>query len=297
MTELVDRTRDLRAAVRAATQVLADAGIGSPHADAEQLAAHVLGVERSALMSVDEIDDAAARQYDELVARRAQRVPLQHLTGVAGFRHLDIEVGPGVFVPRPESEVVAGHAIEWLRACGAASPVVVELCAGSAAIALSVAHEVPHAVVHAVEVDEAALEWARRNATARATSGDPAISLHHADVSTALPELDGRVDCVVANPPYVATHELDEVDPEVRDHDPRSALVAGDDGLDVIRLVVRRSAALLRPGGLLVVEHSDRQGATAPGVVRDHGGWTDVADHVDLTGRPRYVTALRGGAA
>ncbi|HVE98708.1 MAG TPA: peptide chain release factor N(5)-glutamine methyltransferase, partial [Mycobacteriales bacterium] len=230
------------------------------------------------------------------VARRAARVPLQHLTGVVGFRYLDLDVGPGVFIPRPETEVVVGYAIDALNA-GGGTPTVVELCAGSAAIALSIAHEVPGATVHAVEIDPAALQWAERNAARRRELGDRAIHLHGGDVDDALPELDGLVDCVVANPPYVAEGELSDVDPEVRDHDPEQALVAGADGLDVIRAVVRRSARLLRPGGLLVVEHSDRQGSSAPELVRDAGGWADVADHDDLTGRPRFVTARRIGRA
>ena len=295
MTDVTAST-DLRALLHDAESRLAQAGVESPRWDVEQLAAHALGIAKSQLVLVGTVDADAAARLAELVERRVERVPLQHLTGRVGFRYIDVEVGAGVFVPRPESEVVAGFAIDWLAERPSDGPVVVELCAGSAAIALSVSHEVPSALVHAVEVDARALEWARRNAAARAAAGDRPIALHHADVTTSLPELDGRVDCVVANPPYVAESELAGLDPEVRDHDPRRALVAGPDGLDVIRDVVRRSHALLRPGGLLVVEHSDRQGESAPAVVRESGAWTAVADHEDLTGRPRFVTAFRGDA-
>ena len=293
-----DETRvstSLDQALRWATDRLGAAGIESPRWDAEQLAAHVLGVKKSELLQVVELDPEQHSALVSLIRRRAERVPLQHLTGVVGFRYLELAVGPGVFIPRPETEVVVGYAIDHLRVHGPLDPLVVELCAGSAAIALAVAQEVPAAVVHAVEFDVAALEWARRNAEARVRVGDPAITLHHAEVSDALPELDGAADCVIANPPYVADDELDSVDPEVRDHDPRHALVAGPDGLDVIREVVDRAAVLLKPGGLLVVEHSDRQGESAPAVLTGAGGWYDVADHPDLTGRPRFVTAHRVG--
>ncbi len=275
---------------------LADAGVESSRWDAEQLAAHVLGVRRADLVRLTAMTGAEHADFVGLVGRRAERVPLQHLTGTVGFRYLDLEVGSGVFIPRPETEVVVGFAIDHLRATAQPDPLVVELCAGSAAIALSIAHEVPGAVVHAVELDAGALVWARRNVEARALAGDPRVQLHHGPVDGALSELDGTVDCVVANPPYVAAHEMDEVHPEVRDHDPRAALVAGPDGLDIIREVVVRSAGLLRSGGLLVVEHADRQGKSAPAVLFDAGGWLDVVDHEDLTGRPRYLTARRAPA-
>ncbi|HVE64171.1 MAG TPA: peptide chain release factor N(5)-glutamine methyltransferase [Mycobacteriales bacterium] len=287
VTTTVDRE------LRWAEARLADAGVESPRWDAEQLAAHVLGVRRVDLVQLSEMTGDAHAAFIGLVGRRAERVPLQHLTGTVGFRYIDLEVGPGVFIPRPETEVVVGYAIDHLRSVGIPAPLVVELCAGSAAIALSVAHEVPGAVVHAVEVDAGALEWAARNADARALAGDPRVQLHHASVEGALSELDGTVDCVVANPPYVAVDEMDDVHPEVRDHDPTTALVAGPDGLDVIREVVARSAGLLRPGGLLVVEHSDRQGESAPAVLHADGRWIDIADREDLTGRPRYLTARR----
>ena len=216
-------------------------------------------------------------------------MPLQHLVGTAGFRYLDLEVGPGVFVPRPETECVVQWAVDAVK--GLEAPVLVDLCTGSGTIALSLAHEVRGATVHAVERDPGALEWARRNARTRVEAGDPEVHLHLGPVEGCLPELDGTVDLVASNPPYVAEHERDLPDPEVVDHDPEIALFAGDDGLAVIRDVERAARRLLKPGGRVVVEHSDRQGESAPAVFREAGGWAEVADHEDLTGRPRYVTA------
>jgi release factor glutamine methyltransferase len=197
-----------------------------------------------------------------------------------------------VFIPRPESEVVAGLAIDLARGCGDA-PLVVDLCSGSGAIPLAVANELPQARVHAVEVDPDALRWLHRNAGVRHEAGDTAVEVHHADVREALPELDGTVDVVVSNPPYVAEDELDLVEPEVRDHDPWVALVAGPDGLDVIREVVTTAERLLRPGGWAVIEHSDRQGESCPALLAARPGWTEINDHSDLAGRPRCTTARR----
>lgn len=279
---------DLRSVLAAATTELAEAGVGSPRNDAELLAAHVLGCRRGAL-SVADFDAAQARRYADLVAQRASRVPLQHLTGVAGFRHLDLAVGPGVFVPRPETELLAGWGLSVLGP----DPVVVDLCAGSGALALSVANECPGARVYAVELSEYAVAWARRNATTRAALGDTPIMLLHGDATdpAVLAELDGTVDLVLTNPPYVPDGAT--VEREVAEHDPPEALWGGPDGLDVVRALVRRAAALLRPGGHLGVEHADSQGTAVPAVVRAAGGWTDVADHHDLAGRNRFTTARR----
>ena len=283
-------------ALRWATARLAEAGIEAPRWDAEQLASHALAVHKGELVRNPPMGAAQHSEFVSLVTRRAARVPLQHLTGSVGFRHLEVAVGPGVFIPRPESEVVAGHAIDALLRNEPSQRLVVELCAGSAVIALTIAQEVPDAQVHAVEIDDDALVWARRNAAARAAAGDPPITLHQGDVSVALPELDGLVDCVVANPPYVAEAALADVEPEVRDHDPHVALIAGADGLDVIRVVVDRSARLLRSGGVVVIEHGESQGDTAPAVLQGRAEWTDVRDHPDLAGRPRLVTAIRTSA-
>ncbi|WP_091929132.1 peptide chain release factor N(5)-glutamine methyltransferase [Blastococcus sp. DSM 46786] len=272
---------------------LAEAGVESPRVDAELLLGHVLGVPRTRLLTLDAVDDAAAARFEELVAQRADRVPLQHLTGRAPFRHLELAVGPGVFVPRPETELLVSWALE--RLSGVAAPVVVDLGAGSGAIALSLAHERPGARVTAVERDPGAIAWTRHNAGARSAAGDTPVDVLAGDMTDPglLRDLDGSVDLVVSNPPYVPDGA--RVPREVADHDPPLALWGGPDGLDVVRGLLATAARLLRPGGWLGVEHADQQGGSLPAVVRAHGGFADVDDHHDLAGRPRYTTARRAG--
>ena len=282
----------LRAVLRDATARLAAAGVDSPEHDARALAVHVLGLSRpSDLLLVDDLDPDQAAAYDELVGRRSERVPLQHLTGSVGFRYIELEVGPGVFVPRPETESVVQWAVDAIKAEGWTAPLCVDLCTGSGTIAFALANEVPGATVHAVERDPDALAWTRRNAALRVQAGDPEVQLHLGSAEDALPGLDGTLDLVISNPPYVATTEAHIPDPEVVDHDPGIALWAGEDGLDVVRLVEQAARRLLKPGGLLVVEHSDRQGRSAPALLEQAGGWTEVADHRDYADRDRYVTA------
>ncbi len=282
---------ELQTLLRDATQTLAAAGVDSPDHDARALAVHVLGLARlSDLLLVDALDGDARTAYDDLVARRAERVPLQHLTGSVGFRYIELAVGPGVFVPRPETESVVQWAVDAVMAEGWSAPLLVDLCTGSGTIAFALANEVPGAIVHGVERDPDALAWSRRNAELRVAAGDPEVQLHLGSAQDALPEFDGRVDLVASNPPYVATTEAHLPDPEVVDHDPGVALWAGEDGLDVIRLVEQAARRLLKPGGLLVVEHSDRQGVSCPSLLR-MAGWTEVADHRDLAGRDRFSTA------
>ncbi|MGW9214401.1 peptide chain release factor N(5)-glutamine methyltransferase [Embleya sp. NPDC055664] len=278
----------LLAEVAQATLRLADAGVPSPRFDAEELAAYVHGVKRGALHTVADGDFDA--RFWEAVARREAREPLQHITGRAFFRYLELEVGPGVFVPRPETEVVVGWAIDALRAMDVAEPLVVDLCTGSGAIALAVAQEVPRSVVHAVELDPGAYVYAERNA-----SGSRVI-LHRGDALSALPLLDGTVDLVISNPPYVPLEERDEMAPEARDHDPELALFSGPDGLDFIRVLAKTAYRLLRPAGLVVVEHADTQGGAVPWIFNEEAGWVDAADHRDLTNRPRFTTARKEGA-
>ncbi len=273
----------LRAALAAATEQLRAAGVASPRTDAEELAAHVLGAERRDLVRFDEIDAGA---YAKLVEARAARTPLQHLTGVAHFRHVSLAVGPGVFVPRPETEVMVGQMIDAARSLPAGS-VAVDLCTGSGAIALALATEVPGLTVHAVELDPDALAWARRNLDG---SG---VTLHAGDAADALPELDGQVDLVVSNPPYIPLDAWESVAVEARDHDPAAALWGGDDGLDVVRAVERTAGRLLRTGGRVAVEHADVQGPAVVEVFARTGRWTQVRSHQDLTERDRFVTATR----
>ncbi|MBB1242593.1 peptide chain release factor N(5)-glutamine methyltransferase [Streptomyces durbertensis] len=275
----------LLAEVAQATQRLADAGVPSPRFDAEELAAFVHRVKRSELHRVADGDFDA--RYWEVVARREAREPLQHITGRAFFRYLELHVGKGVFVPRPETESVVGWAIDAVRAMDVAEPLIVDLCTGSAAIALALAQEVPRSRVHAVELDEGALAWARKN-----VEGSRVV-LHHGDARTALPELDGQVDLVISNPPYIPLTEWEYVAPEARDHDPQLALFSGEDGLDLIRGLERTAHRLLRPGGVVVVEHADTQGGLVPWIFTEDRGWADAADHPDLNNRPRFATARR----
>ncbi|MCW2724056.1 MAG: prmC 2 [Frankiales bacterium] len=287
----------LRPVVAAATASLAAAGVDSPEHDARALAVHVLGLAKpSDLLLARGLDEDQQAAYDALVARRAQRVPLQHLTGSVGFRYIELEVGPGVFVPRPETESVVQWAVDAAAREGWTAPVLADLCTGSGTIAFALANEVPGATVHAVERDPDALAWTRRNAANRVKAGDPEVHLHLGSVEDALLDMTGCFDLVASNPPYVATTEAHIPDPEVLDHDPGIALWAGEDGLDVIRLVEQAAGRLLRPGGLVVVEHSDRQGTTAPAVFAE-AGWDEVADHKDLAGRDRYVTARKRATA
>jgi len=286
----------LGSALREATRRLAAAGVPSPRHDAEALAAHVLGTDRASVALAaargDEVDPGPA--FAELVDERARRVPLQHLVGTAAFRDLVLDVGPGVFVPRPETEVVAQPAVDEAAALLAAGrrPVVVDLCTGSAALALAVATEVPGADVHAVELSDQAHAWAARNVARWA----PGVDLRLGDAATSFADLDGLADVVVSNPPYVPPGSV-PVDPEVRDHDPQVALYGGGpDGLHVPRRVVTAAARLLRPGGLLVVEHADVQQAALLAVLSASGNWCQPAGHADLTGRPRYVTARRAAS-
>ncbi len=286
----------LRAALRAATGRLEAAGVESAEHDARALALHALGLERPGDLHKHEVlPPEAAAAFADLVERRAARVPLQHLVGVVGFRYVDLEVGPGVFVPRPETESVVQWAVDAARSEGWTAPLCVDLCTGSGTIAFALANELPGAVVHAVELDPDSLAWTRRNAARRVAAGDPEVTLHLGSAEDALPELDGTLDLVASNPPYVATTEAHIPDPEVLEHDPGVALWAGEDGLDIIRLVEQAARRLLRPGGLLVVEHSDRQGRSAPALLERAGGWTEIADHADLLGRDRYVTARWAG--
>jgi release factor glutamine methyltransferase len=259
--------------------------------DAELLLAHVLGVTRTGLLTLGDVPAGATGRFAGLLDQRASRVPLQHLTGRAPFRHLELAVGPGVFVPRPETEQL----VEWAlaRLAGSPEPVVVDLGTGSGAIALSIAHEHPGARVTAVERDAGAIEWTRHNAAARAAAGDTPVQVLAGDMTDPglLTALDGAVDLVVSNPPYVPDGA--RVPPEVAEHDPPLALWGGPDGLDVVRGLLHTAARLLRPGGALGIEHADQQGSALPALVRAHGGFTDVSDHADLAGRPRFTTARR----
>ncbi len=285
------------AALRSAIETLAGSGIADPVVDAELLAAHVLGEGRggasrgavqAAAVRGDAMTDADAVAFASLVARRATREPLQHLTGVAPFRHLELRVGPGVFVPRPETELVAQLAIDALREAASPSPVAVDLGTGSGAIALAMATEVPHAVVHAAEDSVDAFVWTKENF---ALVGAENARLAFIDLEHAFPELDGTVSVVASNPPYVPDAAIPR-DPEVRLYDPPHALYGGEDGLDVVRVLSRVGLRLAHPGGLIVIEHGEWQGEQIRAILTADG-WRAAATHPDLTQRDRATTALR----
>ena len=315
---------------------LAEAGVESPRAEAELIAAHVHGVRRTELHTVP--DASFDARFWEGIGRRAAREPLQHITGRAYFRYLELEVGPGVFVPRPETEVMTGWAIDRLREMDVAEPVVVDLGTGSGAIALAIAQEVPRARAHAVEADPIARGWTEKN-VARVASAAPytrgRVTLHSADFTGAdftgadftgadftgadftgadftgaeftgahfarpgvaapgaLSELVGKADLVISNPPYIPLGAT--VPPEVGEYDPPAALWSGADGLDAIRAVERAARRLLRPGGMVAVEHGAPQGAAVYWVFCEEAGWRDTRNHKDLARRDRFVTAMWPG--
>ena len=268
------------------------AGIESALADAELVVGHVTGwtrgeVATKAFMGAELDADVVAR-IELSAIRREAREPLQHITGQAPFRHLVLEVGPGVLVPRPETELVAESAIEALRQVPTATPRAVDLGTGTGALALALATEVPNAEVYAIELFPLAATWAERNI---ARYGDGRVTLVRGDAATALPELDGTVDVVVANPPYIPDADK-PVDAEVLGYDPESALFGGPDGLRDIRVFIARAARLLRAGGTLVVEHADGQGAAVRAIAAE-AGFGMTTTHTDLLHRERALTAVR----
>jgi release factor glutamine methyltransferase len=281
----------LRLAIREAEKILTQAGVDSPRVDAELLASYVLGVERSRLQLVPLVDPSVVDAYGKLVTRRANREPLQHLTGEAWIGNIHVAVGPGVFVPRPETDLL----LAWgLTVIPNTDPIVVDLCTGSGALALALANARPDAIVHAVEIDSVALSWARRNSDLRVEAGDTPIRLHSGDVTNPklLADMEGTVDLVLCNPPYVPSDTA--VPPEVADHDPALAVFGGPDGLDVIKHVVNCAARLLKPGGWVGIEHDDTQGESVPALLAARKVLTNATDHPDLAGRPRFATAQRG---
>ncbi len=271
-----------KALLTEATARLREAGVASPDFDAAELLAFVT---RTSRLTLREPTTDELRQYDELIQRRASREPLQHLTGTAAFRYRELAVGPGAFVPRPETEVMVGWILDKLA--DIPEPLVVDLCTGSGAIAGAVATERPDSTVHAVELSPEACVWARRN-----LAGTGAV-LHEGDIDGCLPEFDGQVDAVISNPPYIPLTAWESVTAEVRDHDPALALWSGDDGLDEIKVVAATAGRLLKPGGWFACEHADVQGESAPAVFAATGLFAEVRDQLDLAGRNRFATGRR----
>jgi release factor glutamine methyltransferase len=277
-------SQDLAGALRAAAAVLAEAGVPSPRVDAELLAAHLLGESVGRVRALALAGAPAPEGLAGLVAERAQRVPLQHITGRAQFRHLELEVGPGVFVPRPETETVVQHAIDHAR--GLAEPKMADLGTGSGAIAGALATEVPGSRVYAVELSELAHAWAERNL---ASLG---VELVLGDLRTALAEHDGTFDVVVSNPPYIPAEAVPR-EPEVAEHDPQIALYGGGaDGMQLPAAAAAAAARLLKPGGYFIMEHAEVQAAAVARLLETSGRWRHIAGVLDLTGRERATSAL-----
>jgi release factor glutamine methyltransferase len=282
----------LRRAIDSAAAALAEAGIDSARWDAELLAAHVTGADRGRLTLLDPPGDDVLGRYREVVAARSQRVPLQHLTGTAAFGPVLLHVGPGVFIPRPETEAL----LAWATAQRLGPrPVIVDLCTGSGALAVALAqHRAAlglEARIIGIDDSDAALGYARRNAEGTV------VELRRADVTELAAKadpLDGQVDLVVANPPYVPDDAV--LEPEVAQYDPRHAVFGGPDGMTVIRPIVRLAARWLRPGGLFAVEHDDTTSSQTVEFMKGTGSFEEVRSRNDLAGRPRFVTARRSGA-
>jgi len=280
----------LRDAIDSAAADFADAGIDSARYDAEALAAHLAGTDRGRLALLDPPDEDFFGRFGELVAARRSRIPLQHLIGTAAFGPVTLQVGPGVFTPRPETEAMLEWALKQAMTQQLSpSPLIVDACTGSGALAIALAQALPAARVLAVDDSESALRYARRNCA------DTSVELIRADVTTPglLSEFDGEVDLMVANPPYIPDGA--ELDPEVAQHDPAHALFGGPDGMAVITPLVALAARLLRPGGAFAVEHDDTTSGATVETLLDTGCFDDVTARADLAGRPRFVTAIRNG--
>lgn len=283
--------------IDSATKLLEQAGVSSPQVDAQLLLAHTVGVERSQLLSVDSLTSQQKLDFEALVTQRANRVPLQHLTGVAHFRHISLAVGPGVFVPRPETELLVEAAIAHLKTFPQPR-LAADLCAGSGAIALSLALEVPGTTVHAVELSDDAVKWLSRNVIEQAAQLEAAgshVIVHHGNAGDRdlLAEFAGKFAAVVSNPPYIPNAMIPR-DPEARDHDPAIALFSGDDGLTVARDIVLVASDALAAGGFFGMEHADVQGESVPNLLSVMTGiWSEVKDNQDYNKLPRFTTAVR----
>ena len=277
-------------ALESATDKLTSAGVTSPSVDAELLGCFVLGIERSELTMLSLREELFPEdkivQFETSVARRVKREPLQHITGLAPFRHLELHVGPGVFIPRPETEQLVELAIESIKKIE--KPLVVDLCSGSGAIAISLATELEGSRVFSVELSEQAFEFLSNNYQ---KYGLDTKSAKNEDLANAFDELEAQVDLVISNPPYIPDSAV-PVDLEVQLHEPSLALYGGEDGLDVIRRISDRALYLLKPSGLLLLEHADTQ-AQAISQLLLNQGWQEVISSQDLAGKDRMISARK----
>lgn len=285
------------ALIDSATKLLEQAGVSSPQVDAQLLLAHTIGIERSQLLHISSLTSQQKLDFEALITRRANREPLQHLTGVAHFRHISLAVGPGVFVPRPETELLVEAAIAHLKTIPQPR-LAADLCAGSGAIALSLALEVPGTTVHAVELSDDAVKWLSRNVIEHAAQLEAAgsqVIVHHGDAGNrdVLAKFAGEFSAVVSNPPYIPNAMIPR-DPEARDHDPAIALFSGDDGLSAARNIVLVASDALAAGGFFGMEHADVQGESVPNLLKEMTGiWSEVKDNQDYNKLPRFTTAVR----
>jgi release factor glutamine methyltransferase len=273
-----------------ATDKLSSAGVLSPSVDAELLGCFVLGVPRSELAILTLSDQAFPEnkvgEYLLAVSRREKREPLQHITGIAPFRHLELQVGPGVFIPRPETEQLVQLAIEMIKPIE--NPRVVDLCSGSGAIAIALATELEGAEVYSVEASEQAFGFLERNYQ---KYGLDSRSAKNADLAEAFDELEGKLDLVISNPPYIPDAAV-PIDLEVQLHEPSLALYGGEDGLDVIRRISSRALHLLKPSGLVLIEHADSQALAISELLLTEG-WLEVISSQDLAGKDRMISARK----
>jgi release factor glutamine methyltransferase len=277
-------------ALELATDKFSAAGVLSPSVDAELLGCFILEAHRSelTLMAItgESFPENKLAGFLAAVQRREKREPLQHITGLAPFRHLELEVGPGVFIPRPETEQLVDLALRKIESIQ--NPVIVDLCSGSGAISIALNTEVAGSTVYAVELSKDAFSFLTKNYQ---RYGLNPKALRNENLTTALEELASGVDLVVSNPPYIPDAAV-PIDLEVQLHDPALALYGGQDGLDVIRQISTRAWYLLRPGGHLVLEHAHTQ-APAIGELLLNQGWQGVVSVSDLTGKDRMISAVR----
>jgi len=290
------RGEELAQVLTRATAALAQ--VPSPRVDAELLAAHLLhGGSRAelqrALLMGERLTPAQVAEYEVLVARRARREPLQYITGRAPFYRLELSVGPGVFVPRPETELLVEEALKVLSARADTAPGgsrVVDLCTGSGAIAAAIKSELPAAQVFAVELSEDAIPYARKNL-------EPlGVHLVQGDALTALTELIGTFDAVLSNPPYIPPANV-PADPEAALHDPDMALYGGGaDGMQMPAAIAARAYELLTPGGFFMMEHDDTQ-EEAVAELLARVGFERCYPVRDLNGRPRHSAGYKPAAA
>lgn len=282
---------------------LKNANVSSPRFDAESLVSFVLKTSRNRVGLISEISDEQYRDIEKLVEKRVRRIPLQHLTGEQGFRHLVLSVGPGVFIPRPETEILVESVIRYIKDRNQDRIIVVDFCSGSGAIALSIAKECSNVEVFAIEKSTEAFKYLEINYQKykeEITSHNCIVHLIHADINSEIEVLNnliGQIDVVVSNPPYIPEKMVPK-EIEVKDHDPSIALYGGKDGLEIVRVVVQKANKLLKKGGLLAIEHSDLQGnpdneLSVPYILKETDSFEKIEDRKDLNALPRYCVGIK----